>query len=375
MLRVAKAWSNRCGNLVGGESPTGRPRPYTLGSIIMLLPTRRRRRTCSVVSCIVVLSSLVVLVASPRVAADDAAATSATSGEADPSGETMPVGDRDGWRQVFTDDFTTDVKLGHFPGAVAAKWDVYASPIKDTFGHGTYSPGRVVSVDNGVLNEHIHSEHGVFMVAALLPQVPGSKRQGQTYGRYAVRFKTDRIEGYKLAWLLWPDSRVWPRDGEIDFPERNLVSDSVLGFVHHQGARRGSDQASASAPFDSTKWHTAIIEWSPNLVVFSLDGGVIDRITERVPNTPMHWVIQTETTLTSTVPPVSAAGNVQIDWVAAWQYDPTAVTSPVVAKPPSPSPAPDAVPRGGCPRGAHPAGESVRQGDLRARPRYKVYRS
>jgi hypothetical protein len=242
----------------------------------------------------------------------------------------MPVGDLDGWRQVFTDDFTTNVRLGKFPAKVADKWDAYQAPTKDTFGHGTYSPDKVVSVSHGVLNEYIHAENGVFMVAALLPKVPGTPRQGQMYGRYAIRFKTDRIEGYKVAWLLWPDSRRWPRDGEIDFPERNLVSDSVFGFVHHQGARHGSDQASASEPYDSSSWHTAVIEWSPDLVTFALDGVPIDRVTERVPKTPMHWVIQTETTLTSTLPPATAAGNIQIDWVAAWQYDPAAVATPDV---------------------------------------------
>jgi len=50
----------------------------------------------------------------------------------------------------------------------------------------------------------------------------------------------------------------------------------------------------------------------------------------------MHWVLQTETMLTSKRPPKTAAGNVQIDWVAAWQYDPTAVAPP----PPTTAPAP-----------------------------------
>ena len=41
----------------------------------------------------------------------------------------------------------------------------------------------------------------------------------------------------------------------------------------------------------------------------------------------MHWVLQTETALTSsTAPPASVAGNVQIDWVAAWAYDPQVST-------------------------------------------------
>ena len=164
----------------------------------------------------------------------------------------MPIGDLDGWRQVFTDDFGTDVALGQFPEAVADKWTAYPSPVKDTFRHGTYSPHTVVSVSNGVLNEYIHAKGRVFMVAAILPNVPNTGDQGQTYGRYAVRFKADPIDGYKMAWLLWPDSARWPRDGEIDFPERNLDSTAVSGFVHHQGARQGSDQTSASAEYDSS---------------------------------------------------------------------------------------------------------------------------
>jgi hypothetical protein len=238
--------------------------------------------------------------------------------DADPSGETMPIGDLDGWRQVFTDDFRTDVPLGSFPTAVSDKWGAYPAPTPDSFHHGIYSPLKVVSVHGGVLNKYIHSEGGKFLVAALLPKVPGSASYGQMYGRYAIRFKMDQIPGYKVAWLLWPDSKIWPRDGEIDFPERDLTDANVMGFVHHQDATSGSDQSAAKAPFDSNAWHTTVIEWSPNLVVFRLDGVEIKRITTGVPNTPMHWVIQTETMLTSTLPPLSAAGNVQIDWVAIW---------------------------------------------------------
>ena len=46
----------------------------------------------------------------------------------------------------------------------------------------------------------------------------------------------------------------------------------------------------------------------------------IGKATNRIPNTPMHWVIQTETALTA--PADTAAGHVQIDWVAIWAYAP-----------------------------------------------------
>src|SRR3954447_1852632 len=295
-------------------------------------PTPRRRRTLVAASAVLLTALLIGLV--NRTQRFDAnGPTGAAASAADPSGEPMPIGNLDGWRQVFKDDFTTDVPLGEFPDAVADKWGAYPSPVKDTFRHGTYSPQKVVSIADGVLNEYIHAESRVFMVAALLPKVPGTDENGQQYGRYAVRFKADPIDGYKMAWLLWPDSGRWPRDGEIDFPERNLVSTAVNGFVHHQGARQGSDQASANVAYDSSAWHTSVIEWSPDLVVFTLDGVEIGRIAERVPRTSMHWVLQTETMLTTKKPPKHAAGNVQIDWVAAWQYDPTAVAPPPVTVP------------------------------------------
>ena len=82
-----------------------------------------------------------------------------------PSGENMPVGDLPGWKQIFTDDFTTNVPLGSFPAAVSSKWGAYLSPWKDTSGNGTYSPG-VVSVSGGLINSDIHTTNGVSMVTA-----------------------------------------------------------------------------------------------------------------------------------------------------------------------------------------------------------------
>ena len=135
-----------------------------------------------------------------------------------------------------------------------------------------------------------------------------------------------------MAWLLWPDTGTNTTgslsgiggNGEIDFPERNLNSAYVSGFVHHQDATLNSDQDAFKVPINGTAWQTAVIEWSPNLVVFKLNGVVIGSTTTRVPNTPMHWVLQTETALDGTIPADAARGNVQIDWVAAWAYAPPA---------------------------------------------------
>jgi hypothetical protein len=229
----------------------------------------------------------------------------------------MPVGDLLGWQQVFTDDFTVDVPLGSFPDAVSSRWTAYQDGWTDTSGNGTYYPSKVVSVSGGLMNIHLHTENGTHMVAAVLPVVPGAEPGGGLlYGRYAVRFRADPVPAYKTAWLLWPDSESWPTDGEIDFPEGDLDS-TISAFMHRQDGTSGSDQDAYDTSATYEAWHTAIIEWTSAECRFVLDGATIGTSTERIPSTPMHWVIQNETSL-STVPSDSAAGNVQIDWVAVW---------------------------------------------------------
>ena len=236
------------------------------------------------------------------------------AGVAAPSGEAMPVGDLAGWRQVFTDDFTTDVPLGSFPKAVTTKWGVYVDGQKDTSRHGTYFPSKVVSVAGGLLNEYIHTENGVHMVASIVPRIPS---KSLLYGRYAIRFRSDVIANYKSTGLLWPDSNVWPRDGEIDWPEANL-NGPVMAYMHRQDATVKTDQDWFNPNADYAGWHTFVTEWSPTATTYSIDGVNIGTSTARIPNSLMHYVIQTETGLGGTIPADTAAGNVQIDWVAIW---------------------------------------------------------
>jgi Glycosyl hydrolases family 16 len=233
----------------------------------------------------------------------------------------MPVGDLPGWKEIFTDDFTTKVPLGSFPSALSSKWGAYPYPWKDTTHNGTYWPQKVVSIHDGVMDLYLHTEYingtNVHLVSAPTPKLPGtSSANGMLYGRYAIRFKSDSVPGYKTVGLLWPDSGVWPRDGEIAFPEGNLDG-TICGFMHRQGATTGSDQDAYCTPATYPSWHTAVIEWTPTNLKFILDGTVIGNSTSRIPNTPMHWVIQTETSLTI-APSDTAAGHVQIDWVAVY---------------------------------------------------------
>jgi chitodextrinase len=249
-------------------------------------------------------------------------ASTAACSSSDPSAQAMPVGDLPGWRQIFADSFATDVPLGSFPAAASSRWSSYPYPWKDTSENGTYYPQKGVSIHGGLMDIWLHTEtlNGVatHIVNAPNPILPGkTSGKGQLYGRYVVRFRADPVPGYKTAWLLWPDSGVWPRDGEIDFPEGNLPG-QIHAFMHRQGAVSGSDQDAYSTGAYYTTWHTAVIEWLPNRCTFILDGRVIGNATSRIPNTPMHWVLQTETQLSGGAPASTASGHVYIDWVAVY---------------------------------------------------------
>lgn len=220
------------------------------------------------------------------------------------------------WQLVSRTDFNTAAVEGTFLSKYP-NWYAYAKGSHDTSGRGMYDPG-IVSVHDGVLDAYIRTTNGVHRIAAFGPRFGTSN--SQLYGRYEVRARVDSMHGYKGAWLLWPKSEVWPRDGEIDFPE-GVYDSSISAFMHRQGATSGSDQAAYSAGVTWNQWHTYVIEWTPSVVRFIVDGRLIGAPVTRIPNTPMRWALQTETTL-SYAPANTVQGHVLIDYAAVWAYRP-----------------------------------------------------
>lgn len=240
-------------------------------------------------------------------------ATSALAGSSSPSGQSMPVGDLPGFKQIFTDDFTTDVPRGSFPGSYARKWGAYSGH-GDTFGGGVYNPD-IISTDNGKMDLYLNKQNGKGQVSAPVPMVNG-EWNSQTYGKYTVRFRSDALPGYRTAWLLWPSSGKW-KEGEIDFPE-GALNGSIEGYNHCIG-NPSVNCSWAKTGVSYTSWHTASVEWTPSAVSMYLDGKRVMYSTSAIPSTPMRWVLQTEST-TSDTSRMTKNGHLEIDWVTMYDY-------------------------------------------------------
>src|ERR1700738_2837561 len=116
----------------------------------------RRRQTlvskhqlyCFVAFLMVVSGAGAVAISTQGATAAGVATQKSASALLSQSGQAMPAGDLPGWKQIFSDDFTTNVPLGGFPGAVGGRWGGYPYPGKDTQG-GTHWPAKVGRMHDG----------------------------------------------------------------------------------------------------------------------------------------------------------------------------------------------------------------------------------
>jgi hypothetical protein len=224
-----------------------------------------------------------------------------------------------GWSLVWNDQFDTWNPSNYF---------VYPQGWPDTTGEGVQTPG-IISASGGNLLVHMQTVNGVHEVAAFCPALPGSL-SNTSYGnlgdllgmRYSFSIRADKMAGYKGVPLLWPLSEKWPRDGEIDAPESDFTAQPAA-FMHHQSGTGPNDEDYYNTPAGTSwqDWHTYTIEWVPGVRVDGwIDGVHWIHDTTRIPNTPMHLVMQFETSTDGVVPAASTQGNVQIAWLQVWKY-------------------------------------------------------
>lgn len=231
-----------------------------------------------------------------------------------------------GWNLDVYEPFAKDCAEGAFLSTYT-NFGAYASGSRDTYSKNINTSGTsrynnsILSVVNGILRFRLHvdSATGQPWGAAPWPNFNGTGCP-RTSGRYETRIRVlTPVQGWKTAWLLWPTSETWPRDGEIDWLEGNL--DSTIGFfMHRQNGANGGDQDSYHTTAAYTSWHTIALEWTQgSSCKFFLDGVLIGNSTSRVPNTTMRLVMQTETVLSSTGRPIAGQECVlECDYISVW---------------------------------------------------------
>jgi hypothetical protein len=185
------------------------------------------------------------------------------------------------------------------PDSLAA-WKVYAGP-------GFQGNGRLVStavtVDNGQLTI-TGDPTGDTAGMALLP--------GQTLGRWEVCMATPAgSPNYHSVLLLWPDSEVWPSDGEVDFMEILDPTRQTVEFNLHYSPENHQERAKVNV--DATQWHSWAVEWTADNVVGYLDGVPWFQSSDpaHLPPGPMHLCIQ----LDNFGGDISQGGQQLVDWV------------------------------------------------------------
>jgi hypothetical protein len=253
------------------------------------------------------------------------------TGTSNASGIALP-GVVAGWTLLMANDFDTPFAAGgvsaagDFPSPYNVEFWAYGDGAPDTAGssfgaNSIYHPSTVVSVSGSCLRKHVSVVGGVPHSATVGVSPAGLD---SLYGRFSVCFRVPvTFSGWKAAWLHWPISGVWPRDGEIDFPEGGYDG-NIEAYMHWQGGTSGGDQDgyTPGVPYGNG-WHVATLEWLPSRCTFILDGVTIgnNTTTAHIPNTEMYWALQTETDFgayPANMPISTDHGDIEIDWVAAW---------------------------------------------------------
>lgn len=259
-------------------------------------------------------------------------APSGTTGT-NPSGEAMPKGDISGWKQIFADDFTTNVPLGAFSncnnntdtpqanctglknyGAYYENWWAYPKGWKDTAKSGAdgntgapyggiYSPEDTVFVDNGAMHVKMFrpSSGGDNHVAAMVPR----KCMDTQYGRYVERFKVVKADpGFKSAHLFYGNGL------EVDYPEGDYTK-GLSAFTHP-----GENNFHTNAKW--TEWHTTAIERTKGQVKYYLDGKLIGTATKSIPDIKLSWILQNESSIEGPYAANGATAQIDFDWVTCY---------------------------------------------------------
>lgn len=249
----------------------------------------------------VVVTAVVVALTGPAAAADGRvgrAWTSPAAAERAATPQPSPAPVANGWQLVHREDFTN--------GTSDMVWPPYDEGVANGSACGFWE-ADMVSVSGGKLNLTQDQAGGETFAAGV------AMGPGQLYGKWVVRFRIPAKAEMGYALLLWPDSEVWPDDGELDFAEDAGGDRQGTTATTHWGADNQTHQEHLDADF--TQWQEIGVEWSPGQIAYTHNGRAWSVQTQGVPTSSMHLALQTG-------PSDCTAGQtpatLQVDWVAVY---------------------------------------------------------
>ena len=208
-----------------------------------------------------------------------------------------------GWTLVQSDDFSGTA-------VDTTKWTIYSGA--GNGGNGLRA-ASALSVGNGLLTITAQMVNGTLVSGGM------SDKFNQTYGRFEFRVRTDPDPSLVTSGvvLTWPQSGIWPLDGENDIYETTLDADRTpfKSFVHYGSTNQ--QYWYIHSGIDGTQWHTMAMEWEPSAIRIYRDGILAWTVTDAsaIPDVAHHLSIQLDAfkqLMTGTV-------RLQVDWIKIYK--------------------------------------------------------
>ena len=193
----------------------------------------------------------------------------------------------------------------NFTRGISSNWWRYdGQPGGNPYGY--WKQSHAVGVPGAALLRGYH-ESGRYVTGGMMLNAAT-----QTYGQYLVKARYSNRTDVQHVLLLWP-TKGWPP--EVDFSE-GPTSQGVMATAHWGS---NNSQVHAWKRIDMTQWHVYGVQWTPDKLVYLIDGKPWATMTgSAVPHVPMRLCIQTAAT--QAVPSTLGEVRMTIDAVSVYSW-------------------------------------------------------
>lgn len=211
------------------------------------------------------------------------------------------------WKLVFEENFDGD-------RVDTAVWGMYDGP--GHAGNGLRSP-EAFTVEDGNLVITARMKDGKVVSGGM------AHKENYLYNtRWEFRARCEEDPGLTMSGvvLTWPESNIWPDNGELDIFETLCQSPRrPLHSFFHYGA--DNSQIHTQYDVDATQWQNMALEWFEDALYVYLNGQLACTVTQKeaIPSWPHHICLQ----LDAFKQEVEGVVKMYVDYVRIYQCDPS----------------------------------------------------